>query len=557
MINQKWVFGRRAGLDFSTPIPTPTGGFQINAGEGCASISNANGQLLFYTDGNSVWDGTNTPRASGLLGNSSSTQSAVIVPDPADSQQYYIFTADGSTGGNNHVNGIRINVSSWASVPLSSLMAMPPTAGERSPTERVTAIQHANCVDYWVLTIVQQPVPLAAGNGPGILRVFLVNSSGVQWVGDTPMGLNVGDIGYLRASPDGLRLAVPNHPNNTVLLYNFDNSLGVIDLSSLVVITVPPATSLIPPLPSHPRAPYGVEFSPDNNVLYYSLLGNASAGGSGPVNNGYIFQVDLTAAVPSSAQTQIVVYPNPSSFTTTYALGALQLGMDGRIYVAKHGEASVGAILNPNVLGPGCAPNMSFITLQANTLCNLGLPNLLPNKCACACAETGCGEEVGEANQILNGRADGKQFTIMANGQSLPAVCDLAFDSSGFGPVFSLKWGDGSTDQFESHDFEIIYIRLHNPFRNLVYRGVKIFNIRITPNQTLPDGSDSVKIIPAEIACFDEVQPCSFVARDFALVIENALVGPYQISFDYCIEEIAIVSGRDGGAAFDIDVVAS
>lgn len=555
MINQKWVFGIGAGLDFSTPVPTPTSGFQINTGEGCASISNPSGQLLLYTDGSKLWDGGHVLRASGLAsglgGNPSSTQSAIIVPDPGNSQQYYCFTADGLTGGNNHLNGIRIDVSSssWASVPISTLMAMPPTVG-RSPTERVTAIQHANCIDYWVLTIVQQSTTLPAGNGPGIVRLFLVNSTGVQYIGETQLNVNVGDIGYLRASPNGKRLAVPNHPNGTVLVYDFDNALGVINVGSAVTINVPPVTSFVPPIQTHPRAPYGVEFSPNNTILYYSLIGDNNAG-TGSANNGYVFQVDLTVPPVSN---QIVMYPNVGS---GYALGALQLGMDGRIYVAKHGEASLGAILNPNVLGSGCTPNMSFIALKTNTTCNLGLPNLLPNKCPCACEEGPCEADINAANKILSTRAGLKQFTIPANGQTLPATCDLAFSNVNFGPIFTLKWGDGPSDHFESNDLEVIYILVHNPYRNLVYRNLIIFDITITPNQPLPGGDDAARIIPAEIACFEEVQPCSYVARDFALILDHALIGTCQIAFKYCIEEISIVSGSTGAAAFNIDVVAS
>lgn len=177
-----------------------------------------------------------------------------------------------------------------------------------------------------------------------------------------------------------------------------------------------------------------------------------------------------------------------------------------------------------------------------------------------SCKEFSCGaceEDVKTANQILNGRADLKEFTIVANGQTVPPSCQLAFTNVNFDPVFTLEWGDGPSDQFESEDFEVIYIRVHNPFRNLIYRSLTIFDITITPNQTLPNGDDSVMIIPAEIACFDEIQPCSYVSRDFALVIDHALVGTYQIAFDYCIGEIAIVSAKDGSAAFDINVVAS
>lgn len=551
-INEKWVFGFRAGLNFSTAIPTPTSHPPMNTIEGCASISDASGNLLFYTDGSSVWDSANTLRASGLWGNTSSTQSAIIVPDPANGQRYYIFTADYTLGTYNF-DGIRLDVSSWiswTSAPLSSLMTLPSTTG-RSHTERVTAIQHANCVDYWVITIVQERSTLTA-NGLGIFRIFLVNSLGVQYIGETPMGLMVSDLGYLKASPNGSRLAVANGMNANVLLYNFDNALGTIDISSLVTIPVPPTASFVPPILSHPRAPYGVEFSPSNDVLYYSLLG-FGGGGGGTINNGYIFQVDLTVPPVS---TQIVVYPNVG---IGYAIGALQLGMDGQIYVAKHGESSLGAILSPNVLGPGvtgCNPNMSFIALATGTTCNLGLPNLLSNPCDCSC-ESGCEEEVKKANVILNGRADLKQFTIVANGQTVPPSCELAFPTATFAPVFTLEWGDGPSDLIESEDVEILFFRIHNPYRNLIFRDVKIFNLKITPNQTLPGGDDSVRIIPAVIDCFDDVQSCSYVSRDFVLLTDHALVGAYQISFDYCIGEIAIVSTTDGSAVFDINVVAS
>lgn len=70
-------------------------------------------------------------------------------------------------------------------------------------------------------------------------------------------------------------------------------------------------------------------------------------------------------------------------------------------------------------------------------------------------------------------------------------------------------------------------------------------------------GEEALQVIPPEIACFDEIEPCSYVSRDFAFLIQNATVGSYQITFDYCIEEIAIVASNDGSASFNINVVAS
>jgi hypothetical protein len=552
MINRNWIFGDKGRLDFSTTSPTALSNAVINTFEGCASISDATGNLILYTDGQRVWDSTNTLRATGLFGNPSSTQSAIIVPNPGNSAQYYIFTADGATGGNNHVNGIVIDTSTWLSTPLSALMAMPPTTGFSS-TEKITAIQHANCKDFWVVTIIQAlPVGQAnVGIGLGTFRVFLVNSTGVQYVGDTPMNVNIHDVGYLKASRDGRQIAVANWsttsasaPGN-VLVYPFDNSTAVLDLPNLVTIAVP----AVPNNPNHPRAVYGVEFSPNGNILYYSVLGGTGAANI-PANNGYVFQHDLL----SNSSAQVGVHQNLQG---RYALGALQLGMDDRIYVAQDGERSLGVIANPNVLGTGCNLTFSSLPLFAGSTCYMGLPNLISNPCPCPCERENCEEEVDDANRTLNDRAGEKFFTIVANGQVVSATCEPAFALATFTPIFTLHWGEASTDRFESHDTEIIYIRIRNPFRNVVFKGVRIFNIRIIPNQVLPDGEDALQLIPAEIACFDMIEPCSYISRDFAFLIQNAVVQGYQIAFDYCIEEVVVVGSNEGSASFDITVVAS
>ena len=391
---------------------------------------------------------------------------------------------------------------------------MPPTAGY-SPTEKLTAIQSEDCDRFWVVTIIQK-APIEAKVGPGILRVFCVDSAGVTWVSDTPMGIDVQDLGYLKGSRDGKRIAIANWHNKNVLVYSFDKSTGTIDLSSLINIPVPQN----PDQPGdHPRVPYGVEFSPNSNILYYTALGNNS---SGPMSTGYVYQHDLF----NLSTFQAWNHPNQQGNDEIgrYALGALQLGMDDRIYIAQDGEQALGVIANPDVLGTGCNLTFSSLALASGSMCYMGLPNLIPNPCDFACDEGNCDEAVDVANQILNTRADTKFYTIIANGQGPSTGCVPAFEQTNFAPLFSLHWGDGPSDQFESHDTEIIYIRIRNPFANLIYRGVKIFNIQITPNCMLPGGEDALQLIPAVIACFDEIEPCSYVSRDFAFLIQNAIV---------------------------------
>src|SRR5688572_22474257 len=79
-----WFFGIMAGLDFNTSPPTKITNGALNTTEGCSSASDANGALLFYTDGVNVWDNTHTlmPNGTGLNGDVSTTQSALVVKKP-------------------------------------------------------------------------------------------------------------------------------------------------------------------------------------------------------------------------------------------------------------------------------------------------------------------------------------------------------------------------------------------------------------------------------------------------------------------------------------------
>ena len=92
---ETWYFGRNAGLSFTggTARSIPNG--KVNTLDGSAVISRpATGNLLFYTDGKTVWDSTHTPmpNGTGLAGHESSGQPALIVPDPDDTNTFYLFT---------------------------------------------------------------------------------------------------------------------------------------------------------------------------------------------------------------------------------------------------------------------------------------------------------------------------------------------------------------------------------------------------------------------------------------------------------------------------------
>ncbi len=139
-----WYFGRNAGIDFSSGNPVALTNGQLNTFEGSSTISDKNGNLLFYSDGATVWNRNHIimPNGTGLLGNSSSSQSALIVPNPTISNIYYLFTVDAQENNTNGVNYSIIDMNldngdgdiSTKNIPLIN-----------SATEKITAVIGQTC----------------------------------------------------------------------------------------------------------------------------------------------------------------------------------------------------------------------------------------------------------------------------------------------------------------------------------------------------------------------------------------------------------------------------
>ncbi len=86
----------RRGLDFSTGTPVAMAN-SMDSEAGCASVSSHSGSLLFYSNGEKVWDRNHNlmPNGTGLLGNLASNtagQGVLIVPFINDTNRYYLFS---------------------------------------------------------------------------------------------------------------------------------------------------------------------------------------------------------------------------------------------------------------------------------------------------------------------------------------------------------------------------------------------------------------------------------------------------------------------------------
>ncbi|MCH2044213.1 MAG: PKD domain-containing protein, partial [Saprospiraceae bacterium] len=345
-----WYFGVNAGLDFNSGAPTVLTDGQVNTGEGCAVLSDQNGDLVFYTDGQTVYDRTHNimPNGTGLLGHPSSTQSGVIVPHPGDPTLFYIFTVDFSSGS----NGLRYSVVDLTlNGGLGDVTATKNVLLLASSTEKIGVVKHCNQSDYWVI-----------GHewGSNNFYVYEVNATGlnltpnIQAVGTVHTGAIANKLGYMKPSADGSRLACAVFRSNLFELFDFNNSTGII--SNPMVLSSPTWSDT-----------YGVEFSADGNLMYGTTL-------EAPAK---LLQLDLSSGNAATIQASATILAqNPNR----YQYGALQMGPDGKIYVARRNitatQTFLATINNPSVLGTGANFQDQAITLTPGQS-NLSLPTFV------------------------------------------------------------------------------------------------------------------------------------------------------------------------------------
>jgi PKD repeat protein len=340
-----WYFGKYAGLDFSTNPPNVLTG-ALNGGEGCATVSGAYGNLLFYTESTTVWNKNHQVMANGtgLLGDPSSVQAAVIVLDPANSDQYYVFTVS-PTNGLRYSKIDMLLAAGLGSVTIKNQLLYTPC------TEQLSAVRGCSGSQVWVLAHEKNSRNFCA---------FSVGSSGVN---TTPVVSTIGPYhagqptfaaGALKFSPNGRKVAdVFKNASDTLTIYDFDLITGVLS-NSLVLST---------------DFGYGVEFSSDGTKLYCTR--NTSP--------HRIWQWDLCAgnsqAVVSS---QYLVYAQSMTPTPNGTPYMLQLAANGKIYVAAPSNTplNLGVINSPNFYGAAC--NYSPISQSTGSnLCQSGLPGFM------------------------------------------------------------------------------------------------------------------------------------------------------------------------------------
>lgn len=334
-----WYFGQNAGIDFNSGSPVALTNGQLVTDEGCATISNSSGQLLFYTDGITVYNNNHEVmlNGTGLMGHPSSTQSATIIPKPGSTNLYYIFTTD-----NEHdPNGFRYSIVDMNLDGGNGAVTSDKNVLVYTPTiENLGITKHGNGQDYWIIT---------HGWNSNSFIAYQLTATGLNL---TPIITNIGQVitgsptdfvaaGTIKISPSGSKLAFTS-VSDIAQLFNFNNITGV--LSNEITLI------------SEPGELYGAAFSPDEFLLYISN------------SFGKIHQFNLNATdIPNS----IITIYNSGGFPIP---GQMQVGPDNKVYIAFSNRTKLGVINNPNVLGTGCNFILDGVDLVGRKS-KLGLPS--------------------------------------------------------------------------------------------------------------------------------------------------------------------------------------
>ena len=358
-----WYFGNNAGLDFNGGTVTALTNGALSTSEGCSSFSDpATGQILVYTDGITVYDRNHNPMpasiTSPLGGNPSSTQSGVIVPMPGNPSKLYIFTTPAQLGARTIPPSLCYSIVDLSLNSGNGDLTNINTPLMDSATEKIAAIASCDGTEFWVVghrwncdTFYAFKITAAGVAAPVKSKVGIVHK-------DVGSLILAESIGYLKFSSDGKKLGSVTYTNlNTMEIFDFDANTGIISN---------PITENYGFNASFPYSGlYGCTFSPDNSRFYVSYFGSGE--------DSKIFQYDMLAGTSTAilnSKTEIVSSPN--------AIGALQNGPNGKMYISVYGASSLDIIHSPNVLGTACNYQSSAQPL-ATGFATFGLPVIVEN----------------------------------------------------------------------------------------------------------------------------------------------------------------------------------
>lgn len=285
-----WYFGDNVGIKFTSIGLEVLNNSSMKTLEAATSISDKNGNLLFYTNGNTVFNRNHKVMFNGIdLGGNESTIQCLVVPFYNDSNKYFVFS---------------LNQCSFKNKLYFSVVDMSLGGGNGIVTERkieiiegelhegITIVKHCNNKDSWII--------IGSSNQKNnYIYSFLIQNNQVNKSPVITRILDKSCPSYIKSNVKGNLIAW----NGGKYFAAFNNTNGKIENIKSA---------------DHWDSEYYYAFEFSDNYIYN--------------DDGYRVNLnDLT----------IEKYKEKS-------LTGLQLGLDGKIYIADRNYLSV--IHNPNAV---------------------------------------------------------------------------------------------------------------------------------------------------------------------------------------------------------------
>lgn len=359
-----WYFGNRAGLNFDTDSPNYTLDGQTSNARNPATISDSEGNLLFYYGNKTIYD-----RSHNIMQNGSDIESSIayngsiIIPKPNTPNHYYLIVSN--SGINNEqtsktfyceidmtLNGGLGGVTSTKNIVLA----------DNTLGAKIAAVQHANDIDFWLVS---------HGLNNSDYYAYRVTENGIS---NSPVISTIGSIhpfndinfgaliGAIRISHDAKRIAcvywsVPTNrlsdSQSYIEIMDFNDASGIVSGNVLNL-----GENIFRNIPSDSQgtgAAFGLEFSPNNQFLYVNCI-NAYDTSDGDSYPSTLFQFDVT--VDTNEQ---LSFSASRLYSGNDRVLGIQWALNNKLYAVTSNRnniidqnntlSSMGVINNPNLAG--------------------------------------------------------------------------------------------------------------------------------------------------------------------------------------------------------------
>jgi gliding motility-associated-like protein len=368
-----WYFGNGAGIDFNEeegldpPPRSITDPHAMNAPAGTSTISDANGDVLFYSNGKTVWNRENgvMPNGTNIGGDSVAVQAVIIVPFPEDETLYYLFTTQEVYGSN--IYALKYSVVDMKADNGRGDVVLKDIILYTNNTERLAAYEVGG--GFWLL---------AHEFGNNTFRSYPITADGIG----APVLSSAGSVHSfndaasaqtgMKFSSDGQRVAVAliEGTEDYVELFDFDPQTGeIVEFEYRIDLNEGGSAN---------DEVYDVHFS-TGGIKLFATMNNRS--GSSPGGRILEYRVDSFSTEASRLASRADI---TSGQNQNVNYGQIQTGPNGAIYVAVETPGNPGgsafvASINANedtTANSGFTPQAVVLTVGHS---RLGLPNFVQN----------------------------------------------------------------------------------------------------------------------------------------------------------------------------------